>query len=68
MARRSIVGKKNIKLKHYEEVYTTKNWIVRLFRVKDFPNREIGLKSRFNYNTNEDFEVAISSPNYKFIN
>lgn len=41
------MGKKNIKLRHFSEAYTTNNWIVRIFSVNDWPNREIPIKSRF---------------------
>jgi len=41
------MGKKNIKLRHFSEAYTTNNWIVRVFSVNDWPNREIPIKSRF---------------------
>ncbi len=41
------IGKKNIKLRHFSEAYTTNNWIVRIFSVNDWPNREIPIKSRF---------------------
>lgn len=40
------MGKKNIKLKHFTEAYTTDNWIVRIYSVNDYPNREIPIKSR----------------------
>lgn len=41
------MGRKNIKLRHFSEAYTTNNWIVRIFSVNDWPNREISIKSRF---------------------
>lgn len=47
MVRNSVIGRKNIKLNHFTEAYTTENWIVRVFAVSDFPNREISIKSRF---------------------
>jgi len=34
------IGNKNIKLHHLEEAYTTSNWLVRIYRVKDLENRE----------------------------
>jgi len=45
--RRYVMGRKNIKLRHFTEAYTTEHWIVRIYAVNDFPNREIGLMSRF---------------------
>ena len=47
LVRQSVIGKKNIKLRHFSEAYTTENWIVRIFSVNEFPNREISIKSRF---------------------
>ena len=47
LVRQATMGKKNIKLRHFSEAYTTENWIVRIFSVNDFPNREISIKSRF---------------------
>ena len=47
LVRGYVMGKKNIKLRHFREAYTTDNWIVRIFAVNDYPNREIGVKSRF---------------------
>jgi dolichyl-diphosphooligosaccharide--protein glycosyltransferase len=42
-----VMGRKNIKLRHFTEAYTTDNWIVRIYAVNDYPNREIAIKSRF---------------------
>ena len=47
LVRGAVMGRKNIKMRHFKEAYTTDNWIVRIFSVNDFPNREIGVKSRF---------------------
>lgn len=46
LVRKYVIGKKNIKLRHFSEAYTTDNWIVRIYSVNDFPNREIPIKSR----------------------
>jgi dolichyl-diphosphooligosaccharide--protein glycosyltransferase len=47
LVRGYVMGKKNIKLRHFTEAYTTDNWIVRIYAVNDFPNRELSIKSRF---------------------
>jgi dolichyl-diphosphooligosaccharide--protein glycosyltransferase len=47
LVRGAVMGRKNIKLRHFSEAYTTENWIVRIFSVNDWPNREIPIKSRF---------------------
>ena len=47
LVRGYVMGRKNIKLRHFREAYTTDNWIVRIFAVNDYPNREIAVKSRF---------------------
>lgn len=41
-----VMGRKNIKMRHFSEAYTTENWIVRIYSVNDYPNREISIKSR----------------------
>ena len=33
------MGNKNIKLTRFEEAFTSENWIVRIYRRKDRPNR-----------------------------
>jgi dolichyl-diphosphooligosaccharide--protein glycosyltransferase len=33
------IGNKNYKLEHLEEAFTTEHWIVRIYKVKDLPNR-----------------------------
>jgi dolichyl-diphosphooligosaccharide--protein glycosyltransferase len=47
LVRGYVMGRKNIKLRHFTEAYTTDNWIVRIYAVNDFPNRELSIKSRF---------------------
>lgn len=47
LVRQYNMGRKNIKLRHFSEAYCTERWIVRIFAVNDFPNREIPIKSRF---------------------
>ncbi|OII76232.1 oligosaccharyl transferase STT3 subunit family protein [Cryptosporidium andersoni] len=39
MARNYNIGKTHFTLSHFEEVYTTDNWIVRIYKVKKRPNR-----------------------------
>jgi dolichyl-diphosphooligosaccharide--protein glycosyltransferase len=34
------MGRKNIKLTHFEEAYTSINWIVRIYKVKPRHNRD----------------------------
>ena len=46
IARGYTIGRKNIKLKYFNEAYTTQNWIVRIFAVNDYPNRDLSIKSR----------------------
>jgi dolichyl-diphosphooligosaccharide--protein glycosyltransferase len=56
LVRQTTMGKKNIKLRHFSEAYTTNNWIVRIFAVNDWPNREIPVKSRFKIRKNFEAE------------
>jgi dolichyl-diphosphooligosaccharide--protein glycosyltransferase len=56
LVRNSVMGRKNIKLRHFSEAYTTENWIVRIYSVNDYPNREIGVKSRFKIRLAHIFE------------
>jgi dolichyl-diphosphooligosaccharide---protein glycosyltransferase len=39
LVRKYEIGLKGFKLKHFEEAYTTENWIVRIYKVKDRENR-----------------------------
>ncbi|PAV89310.1 hypothetical protein WR25_05725 [Diploscapter pachys] len=34
-----VIGKKDITLEYIEEAYTTENWLVRIYKLKDLPNR-----------------------------
>jgi dolichyl-diphosphooligosaccharide--protein glycosyltransferase len=34
------IGRKDISLTHLEEAYTTEHWLVRIYKVKDFTNRD----------------------------
>ncbi|CAI4232497.1 unnamed protein product [Auanema sp. JU1783] len=34
-----VIGKKDVTLEYIEEAYTTENWLVRIYKVKDLPNR-----------------------------
>lgn len=38
-ARNYEIGKKDFQLEHFEEAYTTSNWLVRIYKVKRPPNR-----------------------------
>lgn len=41
------MGRKNIKLKHFEEAFTSEHWIVRIFRTLKRNNRDrIEFKSK----------------------
>lgn len=57
LVRQTTMGRKNIKLRHFSEAYTTNNWIVRIFSVNDWPNREIPVKSRFKLRKNFEVET-----------
>jgi dolichyl-diphosphooligosaccharide--protein glycosyltransferase len=35
------IGNKNFDLQVLEEAYTTEHWLVRIYKVKDLPNRGI---------------------------
>ena len=37
--RNAEIGNKNFELDVLEEAYTTEHWIVRIYKVKDLPNR-----------------------------
>ncbi|CAD6188574.1 unnamed protein product [Caenorhabditis auriculariae] len=34
-----VIGKKDVTLDYIEEAYTTENWLVRIYKLKDLPNR-----------------------------
>jgi len=46
------IGLKGFKLRHFQEAYTTENWLLRIYSVNDWPNREIGLRSQFKIRKN----------------
>lgn len=37
--RSHVIGKLNIDLKYFEEVFTSENWLMRIYQVRDKPNR-----------------------------
>lgn len=39
--RRVEIGNKNIQLKHLEEAFSSEHFIVRIYKVKDYPNRNV---------------------------
>jgi dolichyl-diphosphooligosaccharide--protein glycosyltransferase len=42
--RQATIGLTDFKLTHFEEVYTTEHWMVRIYRVLDKPNRDRAVK------------------------
>eukprot|EP00897_Mesotaenium_endlicherianum_P002545 jgi/Mesen1/2318/ME000155S01404 len=44
--RRTEIGKKNFKLTHFEEVFTTQHWMVRVYKLKEPKNRPRGKAKR----------------------
>ena len=38
--RQYVMGAKNIKLNYFEESFSSENWIVRIFKKKQIPNRD----------------------------
>ena len=39
-ARQELIGKPDVFLTHFDEVFTSENWIVRLYKLKKPANRE----------------------------
>lgn len=65
VARSVDIGLKAFKLRYFTEVYTTENWIVRIYMVNDYPNRENPVKSRFRYTKKylpSPFEISKFDP------
>lgn len=48
VVRQTELGEKNIKLKNYKEVYTTKHWMIRIYEVLPEDNREV-IRSKGQY-------------------
>ena len=44
--RRSVIGNKDFKLKHFEEAYTSDRWLVRIYKVLDLPEMAPKMESR----------------------
>lgn len=68
LVRGYVIGRKNIKLRHFSEAYTTDNWIVRIYSVNEYPNREIPIKSRNKKRLfgNKDFKFnKLRRPSYR---
>lgn len=68
LVRGYVIGRKNIKLRHFSEAYTTDNWIVRIYSVNEYPNREIPIKSRNKKRLfgNKDYRFnKLRRPSYK---
>eukprot|EP01024_Parvocaulis_polyphysoides_P059460 TRINITY_DN642_c0_g1_i1.p1 TRINITY_DN642_c0_g1~~TRINITY_DN642_c0_g1_i1.p1 ORF type:complete len:405 (-),score=58.96 TRINITY_DN642_c0_g1_i1:252-1379(-) len=43
--RNAVIGKQDIKLRYFEEVFTSEHWMIRIYKVKDEPIRESRLKT-----------------------
>jgi dolichyl-diphosphooligosaccharide--protein glycosyltransferase len=39
------IGLKDFELEYFDEVYTTQSWMVRIYRLKDVPNSDAGLRN-----------------------
>lgn len=37
--RQTVIGRLNVELKYFEEVFTSENWLMRIYRVRPEPNR-----------------------------
>lgn len=37
--RNTVIGKTDVKLTYFQEVFTSEHWMVRIYKVKDPPNR-----------------------------
>lgn len=37
--RNAIIGNPHFKLTHFEEAFTSEHWMVRIYKLKDLPNR-----------------------------
>lgn len=47
--RQAEIGEKNIKLKHFTEVYTSEHWMVRIYKLKELDNRGDFMRARATY-------------------
>jgi dolichyl-diphosphooligosaccharide---protein glycosyltransferase len=45
--RQSVIAVKDIRLKYFEEVFTSEHWMMRVYRVLEVPNREVGLENPY---------------------
>lgn len=43
--RNAVIGKMNIQLKYFEEVFTSEHWMIRIYKVKNPPNRDFKRKN-----------------------
>ena len=61
--RHAVVGDKNIKLKYFEEAFTSEHWIIRIYRVK----KEAPTNPSVAYLSNLDKSKEKDEVNYKYI-
>lgn len=45
--RKVVIGNKDIKLKYFEEAYTSERWLVRIYRVLPLPHMDDPIESRW---------------------
>lgn len=45
--RNTQIAKMDFKLKYFEEVFTSEHWMVRIYKVKDTPNRDARLPNQY---------------------
>ncbi len=44
--RKYVMGKKNIRLRKFEEAFTSEHWMIRIYKVKDLGNRhQVAMKN-----------------------
>ena len=53
VVRHAEIGEKNIKLKHFRDVYTSEHWIVRIYQVLPEENRD-PIKTKITYSKKND--------------
>ena len=58
--RNVMMGRKNIRLKRFEEAFTSKHWMIRIYRVKDLPNR-VQIASKLTRQTLKAFPTDVDS-------
>ena len=62
--RRTVIGNKNFKLKHFEEAFTSERWLVRIYRVLPLPAMDEKMQTRSERASKLGSRAKMSKPSF----